>query len=123
MPGAAAAAIARCEREIGAALPADLKAFLLESDGYNGPVGTGYLVLWGTSELAALSTGYALGGGLARIVLIGSNAGPTAYGVDRVCTLPRYVSVPFLASDWAEVRELGVNFAGFVAAVAAGEGW
>ncbi len=115
--------ITRCEREAGVTFPDDLKAFLGHSDGWNGEVGLGYLRIWGTDELAAGITGYELGDDLAGMFLIGSNAGPTAYGVDWTGGAASYVSVPFASTDRAEVRMLGRGIAEFVAATAMGEGW
>lgn len=123
LPGATPVQIALCEREAGVVLPRDHAAFLMRSNGYNGPVGLGYLQLWDTSALVAAILGYYLADDMAGVFYIGSNAGPTAYGVDRGGGDPVYVSVPFVPAERCEVRVLGNSFAEFVAAIAAGEGW
>src|SRR3954471_8241616 len=100
-PGAELGAIDAAEATMGLALPADYRAFLAFSDGYNGPVGEHYLVLWGTEELPANATGYEILPA-DRGVLLGSNGGPTAYGYWD----GRYISVPFVAAGniEAEIR-------------------
>ena len=55
--------------------------------------------------------------------LIGSNGGPTAYGVDWSSGAAAYVAVPFMSSSRDDLRVLGASLAEFIGAVAAGEGW
>ena len=121
--GAAPADIARCEQDAGVTFPDDYKAFLLHSDGYNGPVGRGYLSLWSIREFSPDNSGYELGADMGGVFYIGSNGGPTAYGVDWSTSEPAYVSVPFAPAERREVRVLRTTLAEFVGAVAAGEGW
>jgi SMI1/KNR4 family protein SUKH-1 len=118
--GAEIGAIEAAEIAMGMTLPADYRAFLAFSDGYDGDVGEHFLVLWGTGELPSLATGYEVLPPQ-RGVLLGSNAGPTAYGYWD----GRYISVPFVAAGdvEAEIRVLGDDFDQFLAAIAAGEGW
>ena len=123
LPGAAPSQIARCERGAGVAFPDDHKAFLMQSDGYNGPVGRGYLTLWSIAEFSSDNSGYELGDDMRGVFYIGSNGGPTAYGVDRSSGEPVYISVPFAPAERRDVRVLGRTLCAFVDAIAAGEGW
>ena len=122
-PSAAPSDIARCEHEAGITFPEDYKAFLLQSDGYNGPVGRGYLSLWSIREFSSGNSGYELGDDMGGIFYIGSNGGPTAYGVDWSTGGPIYIAVPFAPAERGEVRVLGKTFSKSVGAIAAGEGW
>jgi hypothetical protein len=119
-PGAEIGAIEAAEAAMGMTLPADYRAFLAFSDGYDGDVGEHYLMLWGTGQLPALATGYEVLPPQ-RGLLLGSNGGPTAYGYWD----GSYISVPFVAAGdvEAEIRVLGADFEQFLAAIAAGEGW
>lgn len=45
LPGASPAEIAACEAKLKIILPAEIKAFLAVSNGFNGEVGRGYLIL------------------------------------------------------------------------------
>jgi hypothetical protein len=119
--GATPELIARTEESLGINLPEDYRAFLLFSDGFNGLAGEHYLVLWSTSELVDNAGGYDLLPATERQVLIGSNGGPTAFAIVE----GRYVSLPFVAAGPvdSEMRVLAEDFAGFLRAIAAGEGW
>lgn len=71
--------------------PEDYNAFLRISNGFNDEVGAGYLVLWSVAELARVD-GYDLFEFQSDRFLIGSNGGPTAYGI-----IGRdYISIPFV---------------------------
>ena len=121
--GAAPADIARCEQDAGVTFPNDYKAFLLHSNGYNSPVGRGYLSLLSIREFSFDNSGYELGDDMRGIFYIGSNGGPTAYGVDWSTGALVYISVPFAPAKRREVRVLGTTLSEFVGAVAAREGW
>jgi hypothetical protein len=120
LPGASEEDIHACEARLRISLPDDYKAFLKASNGFNDYVGQGYLVLWRTGELAE-ADGYEIFEFQSDRFLIGSNGGPTAYGMMG----GNYISVPFVAAGpWEdEVRILGGSFAEFIAAIESGEGW
>ena len=120
LPGASPAEIAACEAKLKITLPAEIKAFLAESNGFNGEIGQGYLVLWRAAELSG-ADGYVIFEVHDDQLLIGSNGGPTAYGFVK----GEYISIPFVfAGDWAnEVRILGRSFEEFIAAIERGDGW
>jgi len=101
--------------------PADYRAFLLSSEGYDGPVGTaGHDVyLW---PLATIVRREYDGPAEAGVLLIGSNGGPTGYGI--VSAAPdQFVSMPLASADHDELRPLGTSFQEFLQAVADGHGW
>lgn len=120
LPGASEDEIRACENSLKISLPDDYRAFLKASNGFNDTVGDGYLVLWGTDELAE-ADGYEIFEFGRDRFLIGSNGGPTAYAIID----GNYISVPFVAAGhWEdEVRILGSNFAEFIGAIEKGEGW
>ncbi|WEZ85595.1 SMI1/KNR4 family protein (plasmid) [Rhizobium sp. 32-5/1] len=119
-PGASPGEIEECETKPRIALPDDYKAFLSISNGFNDEVGQGYLVLWSIEELS-WAGGYELFELRSHRFLIGSNGGPTAYGIID----GNYISFPFVfAGQWEdEVRVLGNSFEAFIAAIDSGEGW
>jgi cell wall assembly regulator SMI1 len=116
--------ISQLERDLGFGLPADYREFLLLSDGYNGDVGAkGYAQLWSVRELTANNEGYEVGSWVPELTLIGSNGGPTAYGIDRQEVRASFVSIPFVPMARDEIRPLGGTFVEFLAALSSGEGW
>ncbi|MGO6852900.1 SMI1/KNR4 family protein (plasmid) [Rhizobium beringeri] len=119
LPGASLSEIEACEASLSIILPEEYKAFLRISNGFNDEVGQGYLVLWSVAELAK-ADGYELFEFQTDRFLIGSNGGPTAYGIIG----EDYISIPFVfAGAWSdEVRVLGQTFAEFIEAIEAGEG-
>ncbi|TAV62064.1 SMI1/KNR4 family protein [Rhizobium leguminosarum] len=119
LPGANLSEIEACETSLLIILPEDYKAFLRISNGFNDEVGQGYLVLWSVAE-PAKADGYQLLEFQVDRFLIGSNSGPTAYGIIS----ESYISIPFVfAGAWSEeVRVLGRTFDEFIEAVEAGEG-
>ncbi|MGZ2459666.1 SMI1/KNR4 family protein [Rhizobium anhuiense] len=120
LPGASPAEIAACEAKLKIILPAEIKAFLAVSNGFNGEVGQGYLILWSATELSG-ADGYEIFEFRDDQLLIGSNGGPTAYGFAK----GDYISIPFVfAGNWLnEVRVLGRSFEEFIEAIERGDGW
>lgn len=120
LPGAGEAAISACEARLGIRFPAGYREVLAATNGFNDEVGQGYLVLWSIGELCEAG-GYDIFDFTDDRMLIGSNGGPTAYGI----VAGNYVSIPFAsAGPWQdEVRVLGTTFDSFVAAISAGEGY
>ena len=75
-------------------------------------------MLWPTAELPSLATGYDMLPAGPNQLLIGSNGGPTAFAIVN----GSYVSLPF-DGGIVDMRILAGDFEGFLAAIAAGEGW
>jgi len=119
LPGASPAEIEACEAALKISLPEEYKAFLRVSNGFNDELGHGYLILWSVDELSQ-ANGYEIFKFHSDRFLIGSNGGPTAYGVIG----KDYVSIPFVfAGRWQdEVQVLGDTFDAFIAAVEEGRG-
>ena len=116
--------LSQLEKDLGFELPADYREFLLLSDGYNGYVGAkGYVHLWSIRELTSYNEGYEVRSNVPDLTLIGSNGGPTAYGIDRHEGRVSFVSIPFAPMARDEIRQLGGTFVEFLAALSAGEGW
>jgi SMI1 / KNR4 family (SUKH-1) len=112
------------EKDLRVGLPADYRQFLLLSDGYNGDVGAkGYAQLWSVRELPSNNEGYEVRSCVPDLTLIGSNGGPTAYGIDLHDGSVSFVSIPFVPMTRDEIRWLGGTFAEFLAALSSGEGW
>jgi hypothetical protein len=118
-PGASPAEIEDCEARLKVTLPEDYKAFLRLSNGFNDELGQGYLVLWSLDELSR-ADGYEMFEFKQDRFLIGSNGGPTAYGVIG----GNYISIPFVfAGPWQdEVKVLGRSFEDFISAIESGQG-
>jgi SMI1 / KNR4 family (SUKH-1) len=119
--------IASLEAELGVALPNDLRAFYRHANGFDGHLVAGreksYVRLFTLADVSAYTFGYDIVRDLGGLVLIGGNAGPTAYALDYSVATALYVSVPFMAASRSELRFLGGSFGAFVEALAAGEGW
>lgn len=114
-------AIGQWERTLGIPLPAGYRSFLLASDGYNGPVGRrgAYVDLWPVA--VSLLGGYE-GPEEAGVTLVGSNGGPTGFGIMRT-DRGIFVSIPLASADSEEIRVLGLSFEQFLQSIANGEGW
>ena len=123
-PPASEADLAQLEEKLGFRLPDDYRAFLLVADGYDGDVRVkGYARLWPSRQVASDNDGYQVRSYVPDLALIGSNAGPTAYGIDRHDGQPWFVSIPFMPMQRNEIRRLGATFTEFLAALSNGEGW
>lgn len=70
-----------------------------------------YLLLWEKSELEELNTDYETQEFLSNIMLIGSDGGDIAYGID---INGRFIEVPFIGMDDDEVKIVADDFDGFI---------
>lgn len=70
-----------------------------------------YLLLWGKNEIEELNTDYETQEFLSDIILIGSDGGDMAYGID---IMGRYIEVPFIGMDNDEVKIIAYDFDGFI---------
>ncbi len=70
-----------------------------------------YLLLWDKNEIEELNTDYETQEFLTDIILIGSDGGDMAYGID---IMGRYIEVPFIGMDNDEVKIVADDFDGFI---------
>jgi hypothetical protein len=112
-------AIDAAQRALGVTLPADYVEFLLHCDGIEGPVGdTGYFELWSIEEVTVSQQEYGVDAFAPGLVLIGSDGGGTAYGLDVRSASTLFVRIPFIPMAWEEGAVLGDSFHSFIQRVA-----
>lgn len=70
-----------------------------------------YLILWKKSDIEELNDCYAVNEFLTNSVLIGSDGGDAAYGINED---GKFFSVPFIGMDDDEVEIMGNNFEEFI---------
>ena len=70
-----------------------------------------YLILWAKNELEQLNQDYEVDEYLQDILLIGSDGGDMAYGINAQ---GEYVEVPFIGMDDDEVEVVAGNFDEFI---------
>lgn len=70
-----------------------------------------YLILWDKSEIEDLNDTYETQEFLNNIILIGSDGGDVAYGID---IKGQFIEVPFIGMDNSEVKIIAKNFDGFI---------
>ena len=88
------------------------KDYLSQTVSGEGMVGeSNYLMLWEKSEIEELNNSYETQEFLSNAILIGSDGGDIAYGID---INGRYVEVPFIGMDDEEVKIIAENFDDFI---------
>lgn len=86
--------------------------FIKEMISGEGMVGEeSYLILWAKNELEQLNHDYEVDEYLHDILLIGSDGGDMAYGINAQ---GKYVEVPFIGMDDDEVEVVAGNFDEFI---------
>ena len=70
-----------------------------------------YLLLWEKNEIEELNDDYETQEFLNNIILIGSDGGDMAYGID---ISGKYVEVPFIGMDDEEVKVIAEDFDSFI---------
>lgn len=70
-----------------------------------------YLLLWDKNDLEELNDAYEVLEFLSNIMLIGSDGGEIAYGID---TAGRFVEVPFIGMADDEIRIIADSFDDFI---------
>ncbi len=113
-PPASADAIHRFEAKSGMRLPEDYVAFLMQSNGGEGFIGTNYATLWRLEELAERNEGYKVADFAPGLFLFGSDGGSEAFAFDKRSDGEQIVLVPFIAMELSKVRALATNFNGFI---------
>jgi hypothetical protein len=102
LPPASAEALRAAERAIGRTLPEDYKTFLLEHNGGDGFVGTGYVILWQAEELSKFKDGYEVSKYAPELLLFGSNGGGDGFAFDTRTSPYRVMQVPFVGMSRAD---------------------
>ena len=70
-----------------------------------------YLLLWEKNEIEELNDDYETQDFLSDIILIGSDGGDMAYGID---ISGKYIEVPFIGMDDEEVKIVADDFDSFI---------
>ncbi len=70
-----------------------------------------YLLLWEKKEIEELNNDYETQEFLSNVLLIGSDGGDMAYGID---INGRYIEVPFIGMADEEVKIIAEDFDGFI---------
>ena len=70
-----------------------------------------YLSLWEKNEIEELNNSYETQEYLSNVLLIGSDGGDTAYGID---VNGKYIEIPFIGMDDEEVEIVADDFDGFI---------
>jgi len=103
--------ISAAERALGLTLPADYKAFLLETNGVEGFVSPeAYLILWAVLDVPSLNEAYAVQESLPGVTLIGTDGGDTGYGFKLREGHVEYVSTPLVGMEAVALRVMGLSF-------------
>lgn len=113
---ASAAEITAVETAVGVTFPADLRAFYLVTNGYDGDIGERYVRLHRLADVVSCTTGYDVARELG-LVLIGDNGGDYGFALDRAAEPLAYVGLPLAASGREAFELLGASFEEFVAAL------
>jgi hypothetical protein len=114
-PGGSADAIKQTEAELGVTFPAQYTAFLLRSNGAEGPIGeASYLALWPVEEIPSLNEGYSVDEFAPGLLLFGSDGADTASAFDMRTGKMPIVEVPFIGMDLDAVRRCGESFLEFL---------
>ena len=70
-----------------------------------------YLMLWGKSEIEELNNDYETQEFLSNVILIGSDGGDVAYGID---VNGQFIEVPFIGMDDEEINIIANDFDDFI---------
>lgn len=87
------------------------EVFLKQIVSGNGMIGENYLIIWDKGEIEELNNDYETQEFLSNILLIGSDGGDMAYGIDDQ---GRYIEVPFIGMDNEEVKIIAKDFDEFI---------
>lgn len=90
----------------------EYEQYLKEFNGGSGMIGEeSYLILWSQDEIVEFNRDYAVEEFLPNILLIGSDGGEFAYGINSKC---EYIQVPFIPMDTEEVSVIARTFEEFI---------
>ncbi|SFD61184.1 SMI1 / KNR4 family (SUKH-1) [Chitinophaga sp. CF118] len=106
--------IAEAERHFNISFPTDYKEFLLFTNGLEGEVDDGYLVLWSAKELIELNTTYHVTEFIEQIIIFGSDGAEEAFAFDISGTQPSIVKLPFIGMGYIPNEKLADTFEAFL---------
>lgn len=96
-PGAIELAVARAEVTLGQSFPPDYRELLLQTDGFEGPIGNErYLQMWSVDQMQEGNVGYDVSDNAPGVTLLGTNGGGTGYGFRVRDGRFEYVSMPLI---------------------------
>jgi len=112
---ATAAAVAECERQLGAKLPLEYVEFARTANGGEGFIGkNAYVILWGVQELVPMNQAYKVRKYAPGLLVFGSDGGGEAYGFDTRTSRWEIVQVPFVGMAWDLAEPMGTTFIAFL---------
>jgi hypothetical protein len=88
--------------------------FLTTTNGYEGPLGNRYLVLWPVDKLDEFNKSYHVENFAPGLLLFGSDGGDIAYAFDVRSPHISIVEVPFIGMSLDEVKIISSTFYGFL---------
>ncbi len=101
---------------VPAFVPSEYGDFLRAHNGAEGMVSPEqYVILWRAEQLEELNADYSVSEFLPGVLLIGTDGGDTAYGIDDK---GQYVSVPIVGMGASELRSLGSSLEEFLERIA-----
>jgi hypothetical protein len=121
--GASLDAIRIVEQRLTTVFPPDYVAFMQESDGGEGDVGTkGYIQLWPIGTLVEQNDGYETKSYFRGFVFLGSNGGGEAIALRSGANGPELFLTPFIGAA-SDALFGGRSFAEFLSAYGSGRIW
>jgi hypothetical protein len=121
--GASLDSIRAVEQQLAAMFPPDYVAFMQESDGGEGDVGTdGYIQLWPIGTLVERNDAYQTKDYFPGFVFLGSNGGGEAIALQSGATGPELFLMPFIGSA-SDALFGGRSFVEFLSAYGSGRVW
>jgi len=99
-------------RGITSIFPEDYREFLNKYNGINGIIGeNSYVQLWPFEDIVELNEDYESNEFLTGVVLIGSDGGEIAYGINQN---GEYIETPFIGMSDEEIKVISNSFDGFI---------
>lgn len=95
---------------LGNALPDDFIELYKYSNGGEGFIGDGYLIVWRSEELEKFNSEYEVEKYAPGIILFGSNGGGEAFGFDTRSTPFKVVQIPFVGMNLKYARTVADSF-------------
>ena len=92
----------------------DYVEFLRTCNGAEGSIGENYIVLWSTSDVTDLNEAYAVSEFAPGLILIATDGGNEAYGLDLRDQEVPIVQIPLVGMDWSEAKVVGRDFTQFL---------